>query len=261
VAFLLFLNFLSIEIKWHRIIRRELLITLPLSALLMPLLYYNVLSKGLNPSYRIGLLLVSMAPSGLMTLVLSPYVLYKDYDLILSNFLFTTFGCIFYVPFMVNWLVGATVKINTTYLFFQTAAMILIPYLLSVLMTKILSWDKITIIKRLSKPVIPTVLFIVIAVSISRTIWEIAWDQTLLRLAPLVLSITIIQGGAAYLAGFVLWDKSIRNTLAIVASSRNVQIMLGIAIINFPATVVIPCILAIIFQHINNAVWLWLFRK
>jgi predicted Na+-dependent transporter len=261
VALLLFLNFLKIEIKWDRIIRRELLVTLPLSALLMPLLYYNVLSKGLNPSYRIGLLLVSMAPSGLMTLVLSPYVMYKDYNLILSNFFCTTFGSILYVPFMVNWLVGTAVKINTTYLFFQTAAMILTPYLLSALMTKLLSQNKIAIIKWLSEPVIPTVLFIVIAVSISRTTQEIMWDQTLLKLAPLVLSITIIQGGSAYLAGFVLWDKSIRNTLAIVASSRNVQIMLGIAIINFPPKVVIPCVLGIIFQNMNNAMWLWLFRR
>jgi predicted Na+-dependent transporter len=261
VASLLFLSFFEIEVKWHKIIRRELLITVPLSTLLMPLLYYDVLSKDLNQPYRIGLLLVAIAPSGLMTLVLSPYILYKDYNLILSNFLFTTFGSILYIPFIVKWLIGTTVQINITHLFLQTAAMILIPYSLSVITTKVLSQNGITIIKRLSQTVIPTVLFIIIAASISRTTQEIMWDQTLLKLAPLVLSITIVQGGFAYLAGLILWNKNIRNTLAIVASSRNVQIMLGIAIINFPPKVVIPCVLGIIFQHMNNAIWLWLFRR
>jgi hypothetical protein len=46
-----------------------------------------------------------------------------------------------------------------------------------------------------------------------------------------------------------------------IASARNMQLMLGIAIINFPPLAVVPCVVGIIFQNMIIAFWLWIFRK
>ncbi len=261
VGLVLFLNFLETELKWQRFFRGELLVTGSLSALFMPVLVYYVLSKGLDPGYRIGLLLTAMAPSGIMMFAISRFIPDKDYNLILSNFLFTTFGSILYIPFMVKWLVHTAVPIEIQRLFFQTAALVLIPYAASEFMKKVLSAHAAAIIKRYAQGVILIVVFVIACVSISAAAQELVWDQTLIKLALLVLSIFLLQGGTAYLVGLVLWDRSIRNTLAMIASSRNNHFVLGIAIMNFPPIVVVPCMLGIIFHHTTNAFWVWLFRK
>ena len=77
----------------------------------------------------------------------------------------------------------------------------------------------------------------------------------------LVFSVYMLQGGIAYLVGRLFWGKPIRRTLALIASSRNNQISLGIAIVNFSPATAIPCIFGFIFHHVTNAIWLWLFRK
>jgi predicted Na+-dependent transporter len=247
--------------KWHKFFRRELLVTVPLSGLLMPWLYYHVLSASFSPGYRIGLMLTAIAPSGIMMLVLSRFVQNKDYNLIMSNFLFTTFGSIIYVPFMVRWLVGTTIQMNITHLFFQTAPLILIPYAASEITKKIISDNVATIIKRRTETVMSVLVFLAIAVSISGTAQELVWDQIHIKLGVLVLSIFFLQGGLAYLAGLILSDEATRNTLTMIASSRNLMLMLGIAIINFPPIVGVPCVLGIILQNITSMVWIWLFRK
>jgi len=261
VGLVLFLNFLETKLKWQRFFRGELLVTGLLSALFMPLLAYHVLSKGLNPAYRIGLLLTAMAPSGIMMLAVSRFVPQKDYNLILSNFLFTTFGSILYIPLMVKSLIGTAVHIEINHLFFQTAALVLIPYGASEIVKKALPENAAPIIKRYTQGAILILVFIIAGVSISAAAQELVWDQTLMKLALLVLSIFVLQGGMAYLAGLILWDKSIRNTLAMIASSRNNHLVLGIAIMNFPPIAVVPCMLGIIFHHMTNALWVWLFRK
>jgi predicted Na+-dependent transporter len=227
----------------------------------MPLLVYYVLSDDLDPGYRVGLLLTSMAPTGIIMLAISRFVPYKDYNLILSNFLFTTFGSILYIPIMVEWLVGAAVQFKIVHLFFRTAVLVLIPYGVSEIIKRFLPANTAAMFKRHTQGVMLMTVFITIGVSISAASQELVWDQALMRLALLVLSIFFLQGGLGYLAGLMFWDKSVRNTLAMIASSRNSNFILGIAIMNFPPIAAVPCILAIIFHHTTNAFWVWLFRK
>lgn len=261
VGCVVFLNFFEMRLSWQRFFRRELLVTGSLSALFMPLLVYHVLSHGLHAGLRIGLLLTAMAPSGIIMLAVSRFIPYKDYDLILGNFLFTTFGSILYIPFMIKWLVGTTVRIEVAPLFLQIASLVLIPYGLSEILKRLPSGRATRIIKRYTQAAILVMVFGSLAISISAATGEMVWDQTLLRLGFVVLSIYFLQGGMAYLAGFMLWDKSIRNTLAMIASSRNNNFALGIAIMNFPPLAVVPCVFGIIFHHTTNAFWVWLFRE
>ena len=90
---------------------------------------------------------------------------------------------------------------------------------------------------------------------------RLIWTQGLAAMLLLVFSVYMLQGGIAYLVGRLFWGKPIRRTLALIASSRNNQISLGIAIVNFSPATAIPCIFGFIFHHVTNAIWLWLFRK
>ena len=86
------------------------------------------------------------------------------------------------------------------------------------------------------------------------------WTSGLAGMLILVFSVYLVQGGVAYLAARLFWGASIRRTLALIASSRNNQISLGIAVMNFSPATAVPCIFGFIFHHFTNAVWLWLFR-
>ena len=165
------------------------------------------------------------------------------------------------MPFAVKWLVGATVEINTMQLFAKTAALVLVPYCISVIVKKLISEGAVTMAERYAKRVILVPIFIIIAFSIAAAAREIVWEQNLIKLAPLVVLVFFVQGGLAYLAGMLFWDRNIRNTLAMIASARNMQLVLGIAIINFPPLTVVPCILGIFVQNIILTFWVWLFRK
>jgi predicted Na+-dependent transporter len=261
VAFILILNFFEIEFEWKNFLRSELILTVLLSAFIISSLYYLVLSKGLNPDYRIGILLTAIAPSGVMPLVLGRFMQNIDHDLVMSNFLVTTFGSIIYLPFMVKWLVGTTIQIPAEQLLLKTAAMILLPYAVSVIMKDVFSQALTERIKMFAKPVVLILLFINCVLVSSAASQRLIWNENLLRMILLVFSVYLVQGGLAFLIGGFFWNKPIQKTLALISSSRNNQITLGIAAINFAPAAALPCIFGFIFHHVANAIWLYLFRK
>ncbi|MFC1492502.1 bile acid:sodium symporter family protein [candidate division KSB1 bacterium] len=261
IGIMLYLNYLDLTPEWNKLIRKELIVTVFLSVIFMPLLVYHVLSIGMADEYRMGLFLTAIAPSGILMLVFAKFVPKKDFNLIISNFLVLQFGIIFYLPLMLEWVIGTTVQIESSRLFLQTAAIILIPYIANLVSKRVLTEPVLRMIKRTAKGIIPVMVFLIISSSINGVAEEIIWDVSLVRIAVITLSIFLIQGGAAYGAGYFLGDRSIRNTMCLIASSRNIQLILGIALINFPPLVVVPLVFAIFFHHLTNALWLWLFRK
>ncbi len=261
IGTMLFLNYLDINPDWNKLIRKELFITIFLSVFFMPLLVYHVLSTGLADEYRMGLFLTAIAPSGILMLIFAKFVPHKDYNLIISNFLILQFGIIFYLPLMLEWVVGSSVHIESSRLFMQTAAIILIPYVISILTRRFLKSSTLKKSVNAAKGVIPVMVFLIIASSINGVAEEIKWDSSLINIMIITLSIFLIQGGLAYLSGYFLGDRSIRNTMCLISSSRNIQLILGIAIINFPPLVVVPLVFGIFFHHLTNALWLWLFRN
>jgi predicted Na+-dependent transporter len=261
VGFILVLNFFEIDFRWRNFFRFELVLTVLLSAVAMPLLYYLFLSRGLHPEYRVGILLTAIAPSGLMPLVLGRFFHNIDHDLVLSNFLVTTFGAILYLPLMVKWLAGTNVSVPSTQLLYKTALMILLPYGTSLIMKLVFPGEKADAVKRCSKPIVLVLLFFICLLVASGASQRIQWDLSLLHVIVLVFSVYLVQGGIAYFIGRFFWGIPVRRTLALISSSRNNQISLGIAILNFSPATAIPCIFGFIFHHVTNAIWLYLFRK
>jgi len=108
--------------------RRELLVTFLLTAFFMPFITHSLLSTGFETPYRIGLLLVACAPTGVMGMVLTRYLYRRDFHLAFSNFVFSTFGSILIVPVVLKLFLGQSAAIEIRTILTQTAGMIIVPY-------------------------------------------------------------------------------------------------------------------------------------
>lgn len=73
IGVMLFFNFLDVKIHFRQLYTKVLPLTFILSAFVMPVFVYYFLSIGIEEFYRIGLLLISCAPTGITTLVLGQY--------------------------------------------------------------------------------------------------------------------------------------------------------------------------------------------
>ncbi len=261
VGIMLFCNFLEVKVALHRLLRRELLATFLLSAVFMPLFVYYIMAAGVQDPYRTGLLLIACAPTGITSTVLGRQIRGSDSDLIFGNFFFLTLGSIFYIPAVLEFLLGASREIRMVPIILDTAMLVLIPYFASwpVLTYLLPRWPTWT--KQIPRGLVLLMLFLVIATSISVAARDIEWNRDLLTLSVLILGIYLLQGGLGYLAGWLVGGKGVRNTVAFISSSRNPQIVLAVAILNFTPLTVFPILLAVFFHHLTNVFWLWLFRR
>ena len=102
--------------------------------------------------------------------------------------------------------------------------------------------------------------FCVVTISVAGPSEELRWDVSLISLSAVIMVVYLLPGLLGYLAGYLLGGIGTRNTLSFIASSRNVQLVLAIAILNFPPLTTVPIIIAIFVHHLVNAFWLWLYR-
>ena len=69
------------------------------------------------------------------------------------------------------------------------------------------------------------------------------------------------RAGWGFWIGNLIGGKELRNTLTFISSSRNLQIVLAVVILNFSPLATVPIIIATIFHNIMNAFWLWALQK
>jgi predicted Na+-dependent transporter len=227
----------------------------------MPFIAHALLSPWFDMDYRIGLLLVACAPTGVMGIILIRYLRDKDYDLAFSNFLFSTFGSIFIIPFVLKLFLSQTAAIHTGPILIQTATLVIIPFIATRLVSLVCA-DAIRVaLKKIADFLVPLLAFLIIAISLASASKELKWNLMLLGISICVFAIYLIQGGAGYLAGYLISKRGIKNTLTLISSSRNCQLVLAVSIMNFSPLTVVPIIIASIFHHIMNAFWMWALQR
>jgi predicted Na+-dependent transporter len=219
------------------------------------------MAKPFHYSYRIGLLLVACSPTGIMATVLSKYINQSDYNLVFGSFFLSVLSCVVYIPAILKLLLEHHVHLSIHPIIFQTAGIVIIPYLASRVLISFSNKQLIQRVKSASHWIILVMLFLIITASTGRVISSLQPNSTLLTISAAVWAIYLLQGMLGYLWGYVLGNVSVRNTLAFVCSSRNGQIVLAIAMLNFSDMTAVPVIISIFFHHINNAFWLWLLRE
>ncbi len=263
IGVMLFFNFLDVKIQFRRSYPWVLLITLFLSAVAIPGFVYYILSVGFTGPYRTGLLLVACAPTGITTLVLGRYIKGSNYHLVLSNFLFTTFGSMFYIPVLLKFVLNESVRFETSpyTLLGQMALLVILPYILSQTIVHLLHQQWLIKHKIISKGFTLLLLFCIIVVSIGKVADQLAWHADSMWLAVLILAIYLIHGGLGYAIGWVWGNAELKMTLPFICSSRNIQLVFAIAVLNFSPLTYVPIIMGLFFHHLTNAFWLWILGK
>ena len=262
IGILLFFSFLNIKLQLKSLIRKELMITLLLASTISPILAYYVFSFSLGPELKIGLVLVASAPSGIIMLILSEYVEKKDSQLIVSNFFLTHFAVIIYLPILLKALIASTIEFSQFNLLLQAMLLVVVPFSLAATTQRVLKTASLEKLIKAKKIIVPALVFMVISISIAKARSQFDWQLDLLMILPAVLAVYLAQGTLAWLAGRLLKKGvAVSNTLALVSSSRNIQFMLAIALLNFSAKTVIVLIVGIVAHHITNILWLTLLGK
>ena len=261
IAAMLFFNFLNAKIEIAHVFRKELFITFFLTIFLMPFITHNLLSIWFETPYRVGMLLVACAPTGIMGIILIHYLQHRDFHLAFSNFLFSTFGSILVIPFVLRLFLGQTAPIDPRPILIQTATLIIIPYIAALLVNRFCKKTLQQSIKKVGGYLTPVFVFVTVSTSIAGASAELKWNSTLLSLSASIFAIFLVQGGLGYLAGYFIRKRDIKNTLALIASSRNCQIVLAVAILNFSPLTAVPIIIATIFHHLMNMLWLWVLQR
>jgi predicted Na+-dependent transporter len=260
---MLFFNFLDVKIQFRRSSPWVLLITFFLSAVALPLFAYYILSVGFTEPYRIGLLLVACAPTGITTLVLGRYIKGSNYHLVLSNFLFTTFGSMFYIPVLLKFVLNEAVKFDSSLytLLGQMALLVVLPYILSQTTVHLFHQQLLIRHKIISQGFTLLLLFCIIVVSIGKVADQLAWHVDSMWLAISILAIYLVHGGLGYAIGSVSGNAELKMTLPFICSSRNIQLVFAIAVLNFSPLTYLPIIMGLFFHHLTNAFWLWILGK
>lgn len=263
IGLMLFFNFLDVKIQFRKVYPGVLLITLFLSAVAIPLLAYYILGIGFTGAYRTGLLLVACAPTGITTLVLGRYIKGSNYHLVVSNFLCTTFASMFYIPILLKFVLNETVSFETSpyTLLGQMALLVILPYILSQTIVHLLHQQWLITHKIISKVFTLLLLFCIIVVSIGKVADQLVWRADSLWLAVLILAVYLIHGGLGYAIGSVWGNNELKMTLPFICSSRNIQLVFAIAILNFSPLTYVPIIMGLFFHHLTNAFWLWILGK
>jgi predicted Na+-dependent transporter len=260
---MLFFNFLDVKIQFRRSYPWVLLITLFLSAVAIPVLVYYVLSVAFPGPYRTGLLLVACAPTGITTLVLGRYIKGSNYHLVLSNFFFITFGSVFYIPILLKFVLNPAVSLETSpyTLLGQMALLVLLPYILSQTVVHLLHQQWLVKKQYISKGSTLILLFCIVGVSIGKVADQLTWHADSVWLAIVVLAIYLIHGGLGYAIGWVRNNAELKTTLPFICSSRKIQLVFAIAVLNFPPLTYVPIIMGLFFHHLTNAFWLWILGR
>jgi hypothetical protein len=190
IGVMLFFNFLDAKVQIRRSYPWVLLITLFLSAVAIPGLVYYILSIGFTAPYRTGLLLVACAPTGITTLILGRYIKGSNYNLVLSNFFFITFGSVFYIPMLLKFVLNADVQMETSpfTLLGQMTLLVILPYILSRITVHLLHQQWLIKYKNISKSATLLLLFGVVVTSVGKVADQLVLSANSLWLAVLVLT-------------------------------------------------------------------------
>jgi predicted Na+-dependent transporter len=196
-----------------------------------------------------------------MGIILICYLQHRDFHLAFSNFLFSTFGSILIIPFVLKLFFGQTAPIEIRPILIQTAVLVIIPFIASRLVNRFGKKTLQQLIIKMAELLVPFFVFVIVSTTIAITSNELKWNSMLLSLSACVFAIYFLQGGLGYLAGYLIRKRDIKNTLALICSSRNCQIILAVAILNFSPLAAVPIIIATIFHHLMNAFWLWVLQR
>jgi predicted Na+-dependent transporter len=141
------------------------------------------------------------------------------------------------------------------------ALLVILPYIVSQIVVHLLHQHWLVKNEILLKGFTLLLLFCIIVVSVGKVANQLVWHADYIWLAAIILAIYLIHGGLGYLIGWVWGNAELRITLPFICSSRNIQLVFAIAVLNFSPLTYVPIIMGILFHHLTNAFWLWILGR
>jgi len=139
LMFVLFLSSLKMDTAklFKRIKELKLLIFLvSFILIIIPIFLYLIFKGFLDLEYSLAILILLVMPSG-MTVPVYSTILNGDKELALIIVILTSLLCPITIPFLLHFLVGVQITINSLQIFYSLSVIIFIPLILSILLKKV----------------------------------------------------------------------------------------------------------------------------
>ncbi len=258
LAFILFIGFIKEEFKITDLKRKEIFAYGIISLMFMPFFSFFAFKNFFDFDFRIGLFLIAITPTGFAMTGLVDLIKNGDKKLVISNLFIFTFMAAFTIPLLTYLFFSAKIEFDVSSLILKLCYLIFIPWFISKIIHKYIKPVFLKGIQKYSYIISLTLLFILIYVAVASASKSIELNYTMSILFAAILVQYFIQALLGYLAGIVFFKHSV-NSLTAISASKNTQFALIVALINFGHKATIPCVIAIIGNHITFSILLFLF--
>ncbi len=252
---LMYFSLLEININPKKMIRKELIIWGLINIVALPLIAF-FLGSLVSNDLLLGIVIAALAP----TATSSPFfvgLIKGDKELSISISTLANLSSIFYVPIVLFILFGMRVAIPYDQVFVNIFELIFIPLFLAILTKKFLA-SRFNKLVRYSKNIVPFILFLILLIIFSTSLSSIQSSfGEVITVIPLV---GLVCTSGFLLGYFSMKDKKLKRTLAIAGGFKNQSLMLGI-FYNLAPITLIPPVIYLIFHHIYNGIFVWLYEK
>jgi len=225
----------------------------------MPALTFFIFKNLFPFEFRIGLFLLSCIPIALAMSGIIDLLPQGDQRLVLSITIVFTLSSAFYIPVLIFIYFSTYISINITGLFFNLIIIIFLPWATAEIFKRYIKKVFISYISRYSFIINFIVLFIIIYVSVSGARDKISLNLSMFYLFLAVLAISIVHGTIAYIFARI-FDAKHEPSFTLISASKNTQLGLLIALMNFGEKAAIPTVLGIIANHLTYSILLIIFH-
>ncbi len=259
LAFILFIGFLKEDFKISDLKRTEIIAYGIISLILMPFFSFFVFKSFFRFDYRVGLFLIAIAPTGFSMTGLIDLLKNGDKKLVISNLFVFTLAAVVTVPVITYLFFKTKIEFDVPGLILKLCYLILVPWATSKIVHKFVSQKYLKSVRKYSFLFSISFLFILIYVAVASASESISINYKMSFLFLAVLAQYFVQAFFAYIAGKAFFKTGV-ETITVISASKNTQLALIVALINFGHASTIPCVLAIIGNHVTYSALLFFFH-
>lgn len=259
LALLLFFGFLKTDMGKKDFYRKELGLYGINLLLFMPLFSYFAYKNLFSFDYAVGLFLLAVTPTGLSLTGLIDLVRDGDRKMVVAIIVVFTLFAMVAIPVLTYIFYRRNIRMDLLSLFLNLILLILVPYIAAFIFKKIFPEKFLESIKKSSYYINFIILFAIIFVAVSAARASIVLNYSMFYLFLAVMGIYIFQA----LSGFFLahfFDRIHTATFTITCASKNTQLALIVALLNFGDAATIPCVIGIIGNHLTFSSLLLIFH-
>jgi BASS family bile acid:Na+ symporter len=259
LALLVFIGFLKTDFSLSQLKRKEIPLYAVITFICMPFISYLLFKFHFSFDYQIGLFMVAIAPTGLAMSGLIELMPRGDKNSVIAVITVFTLLSAFYIPWLIFLFFKKSIYINPLSLALKLVILIVIPWLFAKAVKYFMTTTVLLKINRVSYIINFIILFSVIYIAVSSASSRILSSSS--HVVYLFLAVFLLYFIQIFLAGVSgkFFNLSSVKTFISVNASKNTQLILIIALLNFGEKAGVPCVLAVLVNHITYSILVFIF--